>query len=72
MSRYLLYFVFFLLPFAVYAVYLFLRDKNPLTGAAWTRTQLILLSLIGLFLSVFVVHFLAQHAGQQLIGRYEP
>lgn len=71
MSRYLLDIGLFLLPFMAYAIYLFLRDINPLTGASWTRRQLVILAIIGLVLSFVLVDFLAHHAGQQLVGRNE-
>ena len=71
MSRYFLDIALFLLPFAAYAIYLFLRDINPFTGAAWTFRQVALLAVIGVVLSVFLLGFLSRHAGQQLVGRNE-
>jgi hypothetical protein len=64
--------VLFFLPFAGYAFFLVLKRKNPLTGSAWKRSDVVLLSLAGFFLSIVLFGFLAQHAGEKISGRPSP
>jgi hypothetical protein len=59
----------FALPFAVYALYLALRKKNPLTGGHWTAAWVLGLGVGGLFLSLVLFTLIAQNAGLQLSGR---
>jgi hypothetical protein len=59
----------FLIPFAIYALYLLLKKQNPFTGAAWTGTQIAFLTGAGLVLTVLTFTMLVQNAGMQLVGR---
>ena len=49
----------FLLPFALFAVYLVLRAKFPLAVEHWTRGRVSLLTLAGLAAAVLGLVFLA-------------
>jgi hypothetical protein len=59
----------FLIPFAIYAIFMLMKRQNPFTGAAWTGTQVALLSGVGLVLTVLVFTLLVQNAGLHLSGR---
>ncbi|MES2906554.1 MAG: DUF6111 family protein [Pseudomonadota bacterium] len=67
--RFFIEILLFLLPFALYAVYLALRRINPFTGKSWRWKELLWLSLAGFILSVVVFGTLADMAGTQLSGR---
>jgi phosphoglycerol transferase MdoB-like AlkP superfamily enzyme len=63
--------LFFLAPFLLYAGWLVVRRKNPLTGEHWTWFELASLSVVGLLLSVVLFGFGWQHSGDHLSGRRE-
>jgi hypothetical protein len=61
----------FLLPFAVYAVFLVIKRQNPFTGVAWRLRDVIGLSIAGFLLSVVLFGTLSHYAGGQISGRAE-
>jgi hypothetical protein len=62
----------FLTPFLLYALYLVLRKRNPLTGEAWTFGWVAGLAGAGLVLAFVLFTVLSQNAGLQLSGRNTP
>lgn len=61
----------FLLPFALYALYLLFKRQNPLTGKAWLWKHITLLGLIGFLLSITLFGLIANNSGMLLSGRGE-
>lgn len=59
----------FLLPFALYVAWLWLRRMNPFTGESWTWLELVSLTIAGLFLSVVLFGLGWQHSGELVSGR---
>lgn len=63
-------FLFFLIPFAVFFVYLALRQRNPLTFAAWEKSIPILVLIGAAFVAISLTYtgFRADRA----TGEYVP
>lgn len=62
----------FLLPFAVYAVFLMLKRENPFTHKAWRMRDVVWLGMLGFLLSVVLFGMLGHYAGGQISGRAQP
>jgi hypothetical protein len=63
-------FLFFLIPFAVFFVYLALRQRNPLTFAAWEKSIPILV-LVGAAFVVISLTYTGFRA-ERATGEYVP
>jgi len=73
MSRFILVdLLLFLLPFAFYAVYLFVIERNPFHLSSWNRKQVAVLAATGLLLVGVLVGLVGENAGRQLVGRNVP
>jgi hypothetical protein len=59
----------FLLPFALYALYLALKRENPFTHKAWQLREIVWLGIAGFFLAFVLFGTLAEHAGENISGR---
>lgn len=68
-SAFVIDLILFLLPLAVYGLYLVLTARNPLHPASWTRARIAVLSLAGIIFAVFFIKVVGEHAGTQLSGR---
>lgn len=77
--------VFFLAPFVAYVGYLVLRQRYPFEVAAWSRTTVTMLSIVGLAMAgaaIFGLALLSEHHtgayipahtenGQVIPGRFQ-
>lgn len=61
----------FLTPFALYAIYLFVSERNPFQLSSWHQRQLIILSATGILLVMVLFGLVGENAGRQLFGRNE-
>ena len=72
MSRFFLIdILLFLTPFAAYALYLYVSERNPFDVSSWDRKRLVILAGAGLALVGVLVGLVGENAGRQLIGRNE-
>lgn len=72
MSRFFLFdIVLFLVPFVIFAIYLFVAERNPFQRASWERKDVIWLCVAGVMVIVVITVFVAPNAGMQLFGRNE-
>jgi uncharacterized membrane protein YiaA len=69
MARYVVPILLFFLPFVLYAVYLWLTNRNPADKDHWTTKGLVLLTLAGLFVAVVMFGLAGAFTGQQISGR---
>ena len=62
MTRFIDELLLFLLPFAVFALYLLVRRRNPLVWASWDKNaiRLVLAGLVCVILSLLAAFFLSE------------
>ena len=72
MSRFILFdVVLFLIPFALYAAYLFVAARNPFDLSSWDKKHIVWLGLAGALIFALMVGVVSPNAGRQLFGRNE-
>ncbi|MBX9619626.1 MAG: hypothetical protein K2X10_10800 [Hyphomicrobiales bacterium] len=63
--------VLFLIPFALYAVYLFVAARNPFLLSSWDRKRMVWLGVAGVLIIAVMVGVIGPNVGRQLFGRNE-
>jgi hypothetical protein len=69
MARYIVPVLLFFLPFLMFAVYLWLTNRNPADSTHWTTRGLVSLSSAGLVIAVLMFWLAGSYSGLQLSGR---
>jgi hypothetical protein len=69
MARYIVPILLFFLPFVLFAVYLWLTNRNPADSSHWTTRGLVSLGAAGLVIAVVMFVLAGSYSGLQLSGR---